>query len=993
MQASTKNKNDAELIDALFRSPSLTTGVNSIQHLSSVRVSESQLQVHIAKTVSLEGLLVELIAIEMNYASDVTLADVPALSGFLTPLAQSHVATYVSCISERFSTPIVMEAGSVRLRFLSPASFFGALLECPDALFPLWLKEAVNVSPVEFTKLYQKRSASTVFPRTHEPKRLFPDVDLELARWARSDGPEYPIFLVGDRGSGKTWQVLRFCQEQQARHLQRPWHAAPAMYVSLRRIAAEFGMSQTRPPDLYEILVHRYPSFGIRWGMPMLQAFLECRRLIVCLDGLDEFGTDGSGESIADQFGRVMELLPRGSKFIVTCRTTHFASLTEMATMPSWRGSTLSGTMRVLQLSPFGTEELKNYVRAAIQSETDSPALLRLRALIGPTRAATPMLTALERCAEEPAILARLVDELSEDSQKTDLELLRSAIEGSLISFNLDAERSSPFHATEDGTIIEFGARERVSMLGALAWYIGERGAKTVELNKLPLRIARMYGITCEALRRDLRSQTVFELDAPQRTDRDRPDLDDANGSRVRFGLRMPHAFQDESIATPEGESDGTCSVAESYFLAWHVCCRLSDHLLLPGVQFGDVLRYIGQIRLNETTSAILRQMIDAGEAPGVTVEKLTASIRKHLRELASRHDYSIYNRSIRHLIRNSVTMGLLTEADAAEIDPWTQEVVHLTRPPRALPEYEMVLIPPFGTLHSVFGAHPTDRSADEPFLLGLHEVTNLHYERFIRSVRGQDWSPERTRAASRDETSLEANKTNEYNLYFWERGNGEGRFAPPQEFTNHPVVYVSLYAAEAFCGWLRDNSEELAENAQYRLPSAAEWVWAAQGPHTGAKYPWELIPYPVAIPNEMYVATGDGIGPEMKMKTQESLTWLSSYRSAATQVLLDTGKRSNEVGLNDEFTPFAVMGLVGNVKEWVGDRPEDIVAKPRQWKGQVYGGTAYLGADSFVFGYRAELYPENTNPDVGIRAARSLSQKEVDLLKKREAHIAMVDN
>ena len=114
-----------------------------------------------------------------------------------------------------------------------------------------------------------------------------------------------------------------------------------------------------------------------------------------------------------------------------------------------------------------------------------------------------------------------------------------------------------------------------------------------------------------------------------------------------------------------------------------------------------------------------------------------------------------------------------------------------------------------------------------------------------------------------------------------WWQAGGFGKFSEPGgwdeqlQYPARPVVYVSWYEAVAYCAW-----------AGCRLPTEAEWEWAARGPE-GREYSWGNEP---AEPSRLNYAES-GIGHP---------TPVGIYPLGAT--------------------PEGVHDMAGNVWEWCAD-------------------------------------------------------------------------
>ncbi|MGW4382453.1 formylglycine-generating enzyme family protein [Kitasatospora sp. NPDC004531] len=189
-----------------------------------------------------------------------------------------------------------------------------------------------------------------------------------------------------------------------------------------------------------------------------------------------------------------------------------------------------------------------------------------------------------------------------------------------------------------------------------------------------------------------------------------------------------------------------------------------------------------------------------------------------------------------------------------------------------------------------------------------------------------------------------------------WDRPEGEG--SDLADRADHPVVHVSWNDAAAYASW-----------AGKRLPTEAEWEYAARGGLEQARYPW-----------------GDELDPDGAHRCN---IWRGTFptRNTATDGYRGTAPV-------DAFAPngFGLYNTAGNVWEWCADwwttahptaRPLVNPLGPQAGSARVIRGGSHLCHKSYCNRYRVAARSANT-PDsssghTGFRCARTPSSPERD--------------
>ncbi|MFK0195508.1 formylglycine-generating enzyme family protein [Kitasatospora sp. NPDC090308] len=269
-----------------------------------------------------------------------------------------------------------------------------------------------------------------------------------------------------------------------------------------------------------------------------------------------------------------------------------------------------------------------------------------------------------------------------------------------------------------------------------------------------------------------------------------------------------------------------------------------------------------------------------------------------------------------------------------------------------------------FGEGYPQDGEGPVHEVRLDPFHLDATTVTNAAFAAFVKAT-GYVTEAERLGVSAVFHLTVQARPADVLGRAtgtpWWLVVRGAcwrhpyGPLSSIGELQNHPVVQVSWHDAQAYCAW-----------AGKRLPTEAEWEFAARGGRVGNRFPW-----------------GDDLTPRGRWLCN---IWQGDFPSRNTA---EDGYLATAPARSYRPNGYGLWNPVGNVWEWCADAfaadtyaaraggppvhdPRGPLSGPAG--ARVMRGGSYLCHDSYCYRYRVAARsgntPESAAANIGFRCA-----------------------
>ena len=258
-------------------------------------------------------------------------------------------------------------------------------------------------------------------------------------------------------------------------------------------------------------------------------------------------------------------------------------------------------------------------------------------------------------------------------------------------------------------------------------------------------------------------------------------------------------------------------------------------------------------------------------------------------------------------------------------------------------------------------GEGPARKVRLDPFYLDECAVTNAQFARFVKAT-GYKTEAERFgwsfvfHSFVSPQNASRVVQTVVDTPWWWAMEGAtwfcpEGPGSTAKNRLTHPVAHISWNDAVAYCDW-----------AGKRLPTEAEWEFAARGGLEGKTYPW-----------------GDELTPGGEHRCN---IWQGEFPDRNTR---EDGYQSTAPARSFPANGYGLYNLSGNVWEWCADwfspdlhpnRASENPTGPSTGQARVMRGGSYLCHESYCNRYRVAARsantPDSSTGNLGFRCAQS---------------------
>ena len=326
MTKQRQNSGFVEAAKSFFGAPDLQHFVKPLDIVGSRAALDES-----TTTVDLSFFLIAVQSLQLEVRELLVLLDQPLRKNderfsVIAEVARGSDCRTVNVVAE--APQITYQAiGDFDLKYWSPEELFSKVLKLPSN-FIAQLKTIATLNNSNQFKFFQPRLARVHEVAGTQPVQETVELSSYFEDWLGSG--RSPILLLGDRGSGKSWQLLHFAFQAYRLHQEQRWNYGPAFFVKLRQLVKLVENASTASSVISEYLFYHHSGMSAPFGgTATLGALFGSGHSVVLVDGFDEMDvvpTDAqvharltSATPLAVQANQIRTERARGALLIAVC--------------------------------------------------------------------------------------------------------------------------------------------------------------------------------------------------------------------------------------------------------------------------------------------------------------------------------------------------------------------------------------------------------------------------------------------------------------------------------------------------------------------------------------------------------------------------------------------------------------------------------------------------------------------------------------------------